>query len=115
MTLAEEYIEQIKVVNWVQQCTTVPVIHIPNQRKCSPQAGARLKRMGVRAGVTDLFLPRGNLVHKALWLELKTATGRASPAQMLFMKDMRLEGYSAEVAYGAEEAIFYIKSFYGME
>ena len=111
----DEAVEQLKVVEWLKQTTDLPYFHFAGERRCSPQTGAFLKRMGVKAGVSDLFLPRGNAAHKALWLELKTETGRASMAQMKFMREMRLENYACEIAYGSEEAIFYIKSFYGMD
>ena len=41
--------------------------------------GAQLKAMGLKAGVPDIYIagPRG----KTLWIELKTAKGRLSPAQ----------------------------------
>ena len=63
-----ETIAQIQVVNWVKQCTTIPVIHIGNERKCSPQYGAMLKRLGTRAGVSDLFFPRSNGKQHGLFL-----------------------------------------------
>jgi hypothetical protein len=110
-----EAIEQLKVVEWLRQTTDIPFFHIANERKTTPQMGAFLARMGVRSGVSDLFLPRGNHVSKGLWLEMKTENGRASLNQIAFQREMRLERYGAEVAYGAEEAIMYIKSFYGLE
>ena len=111
-----EAIEQIKVVEWLKQTQPgLPFYHFAGERRCSPQTGAFLKRMGVKAGVSDLFFPRKNMSHSGLWIELKTLIGRASPAQIQFMKEMRLEGYEAEVAYGADEAINYIKLFYGIE
>ncbi|MDO4945835.1 MAG: hypothetical protein Q4E74_11635 [Ruminococcus sp.] len=33
------------------------LFHIPNERKCGPRECRRLKLMGVKAGVPDLFLP----------------------------------------------------------
>lgn len=111
----EEAIEQIKVCEFLRQCTDIPFIHIANERATSPTKGAMLKRMGVRAGVSDLFLPRKNNENSGLWIELKSELGRASVAQMNFIKEMKAEGYSAEVCYGAQEAIDLIKSFYGIE
>lgn len=107
-----EAVIQVQIVEWLKQTTDLPFYHFAGERKCSPQTGVFLKRMGVKAGVSDLFFPRGNLSAKGLWLELKGEKGRASAAQLTFLKDMRLEGYAAEVSYGYNEAIFYIKSFY---
>lgn len=110
-----EDIEQIKVVEFVKQCTDLPVIHIANQRTTSPQHGAMLKRMGVRPGVSDLFFPRSNRIHSGLWLELKTLKGRPTQLQIDFIVDMIKEGYAAKVCYGAEHAIALIKDFYSLK
>lgn len=110
-----EEIEQIKVVEFLRQCTDLPFLHVANERRCSPQQGHRLKRLGVRKGVSDLFLPRKNAYASGLWIELKTENGRATPDQMNFLKEMRLEGYEAEVCYGANDAISQIKRFYSIE
>ena len=112
--MKEEAIEHLKVVHWIRSETTLPFFHFANERRCSPQQGAFLKKMGVRAGVSDLFFPRSNSYYKGLWIELKTEKGRASVAQLNFMKEMRLENYACEVSYGADDAIFHIKSFYDM-
>jgi len=110
----KEQVEQIKVAEWLRQCTDLPFMHIGNERRCSPQQGALLKRMGIRAGVSDIFLPRGNGQFKGLWLELKTETGRPSPAQRTFLDDMRNEGYEGVFAYGANDAIALIREFYSI-
>jgi hypothetical protein len=109
-----EAIEQIKVAEFVKQCTDLPFIHIANERRTSPQQGALLKRMGVRAGVSDIFIPRANQYYHGLFIELKTLTGKASPAQKQFVRDMIAEGYEAVFAYGAEDCIAIIKEFYGI-
>lgn len=111
-----ERIEHLKVCEWLRQChPEILFYHFANERKCSPQQGALLKRMGVIPGVSDLFFPKGNLGHKGLWIELKTLTGKPSKAQQEFIINMRKENYMAEICYGADEAIFAIKLFYGME
>ncbi len=114
MAASQEDIEQIKVVEFVKQCTDLPVIHIANQRQTSPQHGAMLKRMGVRAGVSDMFFPRSNPSgdKKGLWVELKTLKGKPSQLQEQFLSDMIGEGYTGKFAYGAEHAIDIIRKFY---
>ncbi len=110
-----EDVEQIIVVEFVRQIARVPVFHIANQRCTTPQHGAMLKRMGVTAGVSDLFFPRGNDKFKGIWLELKTKVGKPSPAQLKFLDDMRTEGYMGVVAYGSQEAINCIVDFYSLD
>ncbi len=107
-----EQIEQIKVHEFVKQCTDLPFIHIANERKCSAQQGALLKRMGVMAGVSDIFIPRSNGLLHGLFIELKIKSGKVSSHQNLFISNMVAEGYGAMVAYDAEEAILIIKAFY---
>lgn len=107
-----EKIEHIKVVEWLKQCTDLPYLHIANERTSTPQHGLQLKRMGVVAGVSDLFLPRGNGSLSGMWLEMKAKGGKLSDAQKKFQLNMAAENYGTYVAYSAEEAILMIKSFY---
>ncbi len=108
-----EQLEQIKVCEYVKQCTDLPFIHIANERKISPQAGALLKRMGVVAGASDIFIPRATKHHHGLFIELKTLKGKPSLSQLEFLSRMESEGYFGIVCYGATEAIDTIKRFYG--
>ncbi len=114
MGATAEDIIQVQVIEFVKQCTDLPVIHIANQRQTSPQHGALLKRMGVRKGCADLFFPRSNHSHKGMWMELKTLTGKPSIEQITFLDDMAREGYFTCINYGAEEAIGTIKIFYDL-
>lgn len=110
--IGEEAKNQIIVVNWVKQCTDLPVIHIAGERKCSPQYGAFLKKMGCIPGVADLFFPRGNEKYKGMWIELKTLKGKPTKIQIQFLDDMAREGYFTAINYGSKEAIETIKNFY---
>lgn len=112
MRINSESLEQIKVCEWLRQCTDLPFFHIPNERKSSPQQGAILKRMGVVSGVSDLMIPRATKSTHGTFIELKSSTGRPSPAQTKFLAAMHRENYSVHVAYGAEEAINIIRTLY---
>lgn len=107
-----EQIEQIKVFEYVKQCTDLPFIHIANERKTSPQQGALLKRMGVVAGCADIFIPRARSPYHGMFIELKTLKGKPSLSQLEFLTRMNKEGYFSLVCYGAEEAIETIIKFY---
>lgn len=104
--------EMSVIVDWVKLSTDLPFIHIANERKCSPQYGAKLKRLGVLKGVSDIFIPRANKSFYGLWIELKTATGRPTKEQINFIIKMIDEGYQGIICYGAEQAIKEIKKFY---
>ena len=45
--------------------------HIPNGGKRNPCEAARMKKMGVRAGVADYHLPVPRGAYTGLWIELK--------------------------------------------
>lgn len=59
---------------------------------------------GVPAGFSDLFGFR-NGDGKAIFIEVKTKTGRVSPKQELFLKTMQHAGAIAGVCRSLEEAI----------
>lgn len=112
MRIGAEAIIQIQVIEFIRQTTDIPVIHIPNERRCTPQHGAILKRMGVLSGVSDLFFPRGNGRYPGMFMELKAPNGKLSIAQAQFLLDRTNDGYYCIVCYNAEDAIHAIKEFY---
>lgn len=114
MTFSAEDLIQIQVIEYIKQCTTLPYFHIANQRQTSPAQGAKLKRMGVVAGVADLFLPRSNGKFHGLFIELKSPKGIVSDAQAKFISRMKMEGYAAHVCHSSEEAIKLIKYHFGI-
>jgi hypothetical protein len=75
--------------------------HVPNNPR-SAKDGARLKAMGLRAGVSDfIFLKRGN----AYALELKAGRNTPTIAQMEFISDWNAAGGFACTAFGLDQAI----------
>ena len=112
-----EDVEHLQICDWL--CTYHPglwsvTIHIANQRKCSVTLGRKLKRMGVKRGVSDFFFPRSNGEYKGLWLELKAQKGKPSKEQLAFIEKMKKEGYDGHVVWGAQDAIDLISDFYGL-
>lgn len=87
------------------------LLHIANERHCSAFQGYELKLQGVKAGVSDYFLPLPRGQFHGMWLELKTTTGRLQPLQDYWLAKMRTTGYSGQVAYGAIDAIDKIKGY----
>ncbi len=47
------------------------IYHVANERKTSKARGAKLKRMGVLAGVSDLHIPKPSELYNGLIVELK--------------------------------------------
>lgn len=76
--------------------------HPPNGGYRDVVAGARLKSMGVKAGVSDLILLHGG---QAFALELKTEKGRPTEAQLAFISGWEAAGGKGQIAYGLDEAL----------
>lgn len=107
----QEDVEQQKVIKWSQQPSVRQrypelklLYHIPNERKCSPQEGTRLKRMGVKAGVPDLCLPSPKGKYHGLYIELKTITGKATEPQKWWQSQLTEQGYLSLICYGWQMA-----------
>lgn len=79
--------------------------------------GARLKATGVKAGVSDIFIPipRHNLA--GLFIELKKSpehggkVGDASPKQLEFGEAMMSRGYGFVICCGWQEAVSVIEQW----
>lgn len=82
---------------------------VPNGEYRSKRTGAKLKRMGVRAGVPDfaLVLPGG----QAAFLELKTPKGRLSKAQKDLRPEIERSGAYYEVADTSEQVIGILRAW----
>ncbi len=81
------------------------LIHIPNEGKRESHQGRTLVNMGLKAGVSDLFLPVARGSYHGLWIELKrTQGGKVSELQQQWIDKMHRQGYAAKVAYGCDEA-----------
>lgn len=91
---------------------------IPNGGKRGKLEAARLKKQGVKAGVSDihLTLPYNGL--NGLWIELKRpiVKGKSKPTvtktQKEWIKRMNENGHRAVVAYGYKEARAAIESYF---
>lgn len=115
--LQPEALEQITVMEWLRW--THPDIaqityHIPNERKQSAIWGLVMKHLGVVSGVPDICVPYANHGWHGLYIEMKTQKGRTTNNQERYIERLRENGYRAEVAYGAEQAINILKDYLGM-
>lgn len=85
---------------------------IPNGGSRDGHTAQILKQTGVKAGVSDMFLPvpkeikGNNAFFHGLWLELKTIAPNSKPQenQLDWQAKMRQKGYAAEIVYGFEQA-----------
>jgi hypothetical protein len=118
MPLKPETLEQIKLFNWIRANPLLSkcAIHIPNEGQRSKVMGYTLKLMGMRAGVSDVFIAYPTKTMAGLWLELKAKNargkyGKPTENQVKFIADMAAMGYMAKVCNGTEEAITVIKNY----
>lgn len=98
-------------MNWRKYPALFRLFHIPNGGSRHPAEAAHLKRMGVRAGVPDLFLPYPVGDWHGLWIEMKSQTGRPTALQTEWLEWLRSQGYAAYVCKGAEAAINCLKMY----
>lgn len=111
--------EQITLMQQINICfpkISDILIHIPNggSRKGGVIEGARFKRLGVKAGVSDLFLPLARHNKHGLWIEFKAAKPHHSPVskkQQEWIDKMLENGYAAYVCYGVDEALNVLKEY----
>lgn len=117
---------QILVMCWAKKISLAGraeldlLFHIPNGGGRSKREAGILKAMGVKAGVSDLFLPvmkrdGGGEIKGGLWIEMKCDGGRASEEQLKWIYAMRSMGYEAKVCTGWQEAVETIKGYLGGE
>lgn len=112
--------EQICFVNWSQYHPILKelLLYIANDGKRDPKLGNKLKRMGLRKGVSDFFLPLPTNNHHGLWIELKRREKyKISKEQSDWIRLMRHLDYRAEFAIGWDEAreitLDYLKDYHG--
>jgi len=110
--------EQAAVIGWSSHIPEIRgrLFHIPNGGSRHKLEAVALKRQGVRAGVSDLFLPVPKGKFHGMWIEMKAVNGaKPSKAQQEWLDDMESLGYAAIVAYGAEQAINGLKNYLALE
>lgn len=98
---------QIAVIEWCR-AKGYPfnrIYAIENERSCTPQQAARRKAMGIKSGVSDLFLPIARNGFYSLYIELKSPKGKLSQPQKDFIQESLQEGYFATVCFSVDEAI----------
>lgn len=108
--------EQAYIISWCNiMSARYPELsllyHIPNEGKRSGREGAKLRRMGLRRGVSDLCLPVARCGYHGLYIELKAKDGRATAEQKKFIEEVGREGYLARLCFGADEAVKLIEDY----
>jgi hypothetical protein len=107
-TTSSEASHQYGFLIWFhQKFPGVLIYHCPNGEKRSIKTAVRLKKMGVVAGIPDLFIPAW-----MLYIELKREKGSVvSEAQKKIMTYLQRVGYTCLVCHGATEASIKVLKF----
>lgn len=101
--------EQIMLMRWAEFLSKrIPelglLFHIPNGGSRNKAEAAKLKTMGVKPGVPDLFLPVSRGGYYGLFIEMKYGKNKPTDNQKIWLSDLDGQGYKAVVCYGFEEA-----------
>jgi hypothetical protein len=102
-----EHQEQVALVSWFRLAFPKFKLHlfsIPNGEYRHIATAVKLKRSGVLAGVSDLFLMIPKNGYHGMWIEMKAKTGSVSDSQKEFMAAASSMNYLAVVCFGFDEA-----------
>jgi|SRR5665648_14312 len=104
-----ESAEQITFFEWARmlqnQYPELSLLHaIPNAGKRNVIQGARMKKEGMLAGVSDIFLPVARCGYHGLYIEMKVKGNTTSASQKWFIGGVTEQGYLATVCFGWVEA-----------
>ena len=86
--------------------------HIANEGKRSASNGSRLKREGLKSGVSDICVPVAKCGYNNLYIELKSGKNKATKEQLDFIGLINKYGGKALVVYEADNAIEVIKAYF---
>lgn len=97
--------EQTALFQWAAYVPDLKwMFAIPNGGTRNPREARNLKRQGVKAGVSDIFLPLPRGKYHGLFIEMKVKGNKPTEKQLDFLKYAQEWGYMVKVAYGFREA-----------
>lgn len=91
------------------------LIKIPNEGKRSWLQGKKMKKEGMKAGASDLFLSFPTIRHHGFWLEIKKKGKEPTDEQLEFLAAMRAVGYRADWTDDVDEGVIMLKNYVGMK
>lgn len=102
----------------VEYCDLMHIVcvHIPNESKRSAAYGAKMKRMGLRKGFPDIFIPTARRDFHGLFIELKRdRLAYPKKEQREWIEYLNRQGYRAVICWGVDEAINEIRKYMGIK
>lgn len=119
--IATEASEQRALVKWLNMHPTLKNLFckIDNEGARTPQQGWHAKLLGLRAGVSDLFIYYPSGKYHGLFIEMKrkrtySRSERLTEtwqSQEKFQEIVKSVGFCAETCYGFEDAIKIIETY----
>lgn len=112
--IPSEHEEQVALVEWFRlqhRRHEGNLFAIPNGGQRHKATAAKLKAEGVLAGVSDLMLMVRTPLYSGLFIEMKRRNGKATEAQLEFIKRAIEQGFKAEVAKGFDQAKAIIEEY----
>ena len=106
--------EHRALIAWAERQPRVRdyLIHIANEYDGGVRGGFQRKLLGVKAGVSDLFLAIPSKGKCGLWIELKRKVGyKKSDEQIGWITQMKSLGYEAAFCYGCDDAVKLISEY----
>lgn len=108
--------EQIRVMDWAAKAECrYPELrwlhHIPNGGARNSGEAVKLKRMGVKSGISDICLPFPHGRYHGLYIEMKYGKNVATREQKEFLCDMRDADHYVAVCHDAQSAIDTIERY----
>lgn len=103
--------EQTRLASWLMK-SNILFFAIPNGGSRHLFEAVKLKRMGVMAGVPDIFIPIARASYHGIFLELKRQDGgKISDSQRYWHEALKKEHYCVCVSKGFDEAKKEIESY----
>ena len=108
---------QKSIIGWLNVAyPNLVYFHIPNEGSFPVQYRVELKKMGVLAGVPDLFIAKsasfGGEIYNGLFVEMKRNNkSKATARQKEVMHKLESCGYRCEIGYGFDDAMSKIKYY----
>ncbi len=108
--IPEETIQKA-IIDWTKLIPKINglVLHFANEGKRTRSYGRLLKDIGMRRGVSDLFIAMPNHGFCGAWIEIKSLKGVLSIWQKQFLEDMQAQNYYISVCRSVDEGIETIK------
>lgn len=115
-----EFFHQQKFFEWIEWVGIkhTPELkycfHIPNGEKRHISVGVKLKKMGVKKGVPDVFIPLARHDFNGLFIEFKKdESSKLSPHQKEYFEYLETQNFLCAVAQNGEHAIDILKRYIG--